>query len=346
MKRVVIPFFLCAMLLSGCSSTRTGENGGDQQSEPWQSTVFAMDTVMAFTVYGHPELQEPMSQLVSRLESLWSVTDADSEICALNQDGQAALSPETENLLGKGLELCQRSGGALDLSIYPVVRSWGFTTGAYQVPEENSLKALCAAVDYRKIALDIQNHTVSLPKGMEIDLGSIAKGYTGDCLAEMLRQAGVTSALLNLGGNVQAIGAKSDGSPWKVGIRNPLGEGNLGVVQIKNQAVVTSGGYERYFEQDGKTYWHIMDPETGRPADNGLVSVTVIGDEGVVCDAFSTALFVMGLDRAAELWRGSNDFEAVFVDKNGNVSITEGLEGRFKPLDAYADSSVTVIRRG
>ena len=345
MKRVLIPFFLCTLLLMGCSSQAAVKTEGDGSTEPWEDTVFAMDTVMEFKVYGQPELQEQTRELISHVENLWSVTNKESEIYTLNHQGQTDLSPETEDLLKKGLELCRRSDGALDLSIYPVVRTWGFTTGEYQVPEDETLRRLAAAVDYQKISLDETAHTASLPQGTEIDLGSIAKGYTGDRLAALLKEAGVTSALLNLGGNVQTIGGKPDGSPWKVAIRDPFGDGNLGVAEIKDQAVVTSGGYERYFEQDGKTYWHIMDPKTGYPADSEFVSVTVIGDHGVVCDGFSTALFVMGLDRAAELWRQSNDFDAIFVDHDGNVTITEGLEGRFKLIDQYEGADVAVLRR-
>ena len=186
---------------------------------------------------------------------------------------------------------------------------------------------------------------VTLPEGMEIDLGSVAKGYAGQLVAQMLRDNGVQSALLDLGGNVQTVGSKPDGSPWKIGIKDPRGEEVMMVLYIKDQAVVTSGGYERYFEQDGQTYWHIMDPFTGRPADNGLISVTIMGDEGVVCDGLSTALFVMGLEKAVDLWAQSGDFEAAFVLSSGEVCITEGLTDRFALTDLYADTPISVIRR-
>ena len=186
---------------------------------------------------------------------------------------------------------------------------------------------------------------VTLPEGMEIDLGSVAKGYAGQLAAQMLRNSGVESALLNLGGNVQTVGAKPDGSPWQIGIKDPKGEDAMMVLSIADQAVVTSGGYERYFEQDGQTYWHIMDPFTGHPADSGLISVTIVGDEGVVCDGLSTALFVMGLEKAADLWAQSGDFEAVFVTASGEVYITEGLRDHFALTERYADTPVSVIER-
>ncbi len=294
-----------------------------------ESTFFAMDTVMTLRLYdgGDGALLDEAENRVKKLEALWSVTAGGSEIYGLNRDGAAALSPETAGLLRTALDLCGRTGGALDISTYPIVRAWGFTTGAYSVPDGETIAALLPLVDYRKVELD--GDGARLPRGMEIDLGSVAKGYAGDELAALLKGGGVTSAILDLGGNIQTVGARPDGSPWRVGIRDPEGDGNLGVVEAVDQAVVTSGGYERYFEEDGVRYWHIMDPGTGCPARSGLTSVTVVGDRGAVCDGLSTALFVMGLDGALEHWRQHRDFEAVLVSEDGSVTITSGLEGRF-----------------
>lgn len=338
MKKHFISAMLSALLfLTGCSA--------ESSPEPVQGTFFAMDTMMDFTVYGESGLIDQSESLIASLESLVSVTDTGSELYAINQTGSGTLTGKASSLMEQALEICRRTDGALDLSIYPIVRAWGFTTGSYQVPDEAEIQALLPLVDYRKIQYDAADGDVTLPEGMKIDLGSVAKGYAGQLVAQMLREHGVQSALLNLGGNVQTVGTKPDGSPWQIGIKDPQGEDAMMVLSVEDQAVVTSGGYERYFEQDGQTYWHIMDPSTGHPADSGLISVTIVGDEGVVCDGLSTALFVMGLEKAADLWAQSGDFEAVFVTASGEVYITEGLRDRFALTEQYADTPVSVIER-
>lgn len=326
-----------AFLLTGCS--------GAPAQEPETATFFAMDTAMDFTVYGDAALLDEAETLIGSLEEQVSVTDEHSDIYAIDHTGSGSLSGNAAELMEQALELCRRTGGALDISVYPIVRAWGFTTGSYQVPDEETIQSLLPLVDYTQIQYDAATGVVTLPEGMEIDLGSVAKGYAGQLAAQMLREHGVQSALLNLGGNVQTVGAKPDGSPWQIGIKDPQGEDAMMVLSVEDQAVVTSGGYERYFEQDGQTYWHIMDPSTGHPADSGLISVTIVGDEGVVCDGLSTALFVMGLEKAADLWAQSGDFEAVFVTASGEVYITEGLRDHFALTERYADTPVSVIER-
>ncbi len=329
-----------ALLPAGCAL----------HQEPASSQIFAMDTVMSLEVYGD-EAEEQAAQAaetIYRLEDLWDVTDENSEIWALNHSGGAwvELSPETTELLSQALELCALTDGALDLTAYPAVHAWGFTTGDYHVPAQDELTDLLPLIDYTKLELSPDLRQARLPAGMELDLGAVAKGYTGAALAQQLREAGVSSALLSLGGNIQTVGSKPDGSPWRVAIQDPAQEGQsaLGVVEVADQAVVTSGGYQRYFEADGQTYWHILDPDTAAPARNGLSSVTVIGADGTVCDALSTALFVMGLDQAAAFWREHPELEVelVLVEEDGGVSITQGLVSSFSPAQGQT-REVTVI---
>ena len=315
-----------ALLLSGCSA----------QSTPVSRQFFAMDTIMTLEASGK-EAEDALDQAVDsiyRLEALWDVTDENSEIWDLNHSGGAwvELSPETVELLNGALELCALTGGALDLTAYPAVRAWGFTTGEYRVPTPAELEELLPRIDYTKLELDAAGRA-RLPEGMELDLGSVAKGYAGQMLADQLREAGVVSALLQLGGNIQTVGARADGSPWRVAVQDPSSDGQaaLGVVEVTDRAVVTSGGYQRYFEEDGVRYWHIMDPDTAAPARSGLASVTVIGADGMVCDALSTALFVLGAENAMAFWRENPQLEVelVLVGEDGTVWITPGLEDSF-----------------
>ncbi len=337
MKRF-FPLFLLPLLLLvvGCSRA---------ESEPETANFFAMDTAIELSVYGDASLLSDVQDQVAALEKQISVTKTESEIYAINANGSGTLTGKAAALMDGALALCRRTDGALDISVYPIVRAWGFTTGKYQVPEEAELQKLLPLVDYTRIRYDAATGEVTLPEGMEIDLGSVGKGYAAGQAAQYLRDAGVSSALLNFGGNVQTVGSKPDGTPWQIGIKDPeTGEAML-VLSVQDKAVVTSGGYERYFEQDGRRYWHIMDPETGRPAASDLRSVSIIGEDGLVCDGLSTSLFVMGLEKAADFWGQSDDFEAVLITADGTVYITEGLQEQFALLDAYQDTPVKVIKR-
>ena len=344
---VVLITTCLACLTCGCAgASGTAKNTtANTSADPESIDFFAMDTTIKFSAYGDKSVLKGAKKILTDLEKKVSVTDSGSEIYQINQNGSGTLTGNASDLMQRALEMCRRTDGALDISIYPVVRAWGFTTGNYQVPEESTIQSLLPMVDYTKVAVDESTGEVSIPSGMTIDLGSIAKGYAGQQSAQYLRDNGVKSALLNLGGNVQTVGSKPDGSPWKVGIKDPNGDTPMMVLSVTDQAVVTSGGYERYFEQDGQTYWHIMDPATGHPAHSGLCSVTIVGDDGGTCDGLSTFLFVMGLEKAADFWSSSDDFEAVFVTDSGDVYITEGLKDKFALTEDHADTTVKVISR-
>lgn len=336
-KCLLLPSALTLLLLSGCTSQTVSES---------RKNFFAMDTIMDFTIYGQEDLLDQTESMIRSLEAEMSVTNPASEIAAINENGYGKVTGDTSDLISAALSLCQRTDGALDISVYPIVRAWGFTTDHYQVPDDASIQALLPLVDYTQIDYQQDSGDIHLPDGMEIDLGSVAKGYAGQKAADFLKENGVTSGLLSLGGNIQAIGSKPDGSPWKIGIQDPFqNESPMMVLSVTDKSVVTSGGYERYFQQDGKTYWHIMDPSTGYPAENGLVSVTIVGTDGMLCDGLSTSLFVMGLEKAADFWGSSDDFDAVFVTEDQTVYITEGLADSFALTEDYADTQVQVIRR-
>ena len=317
---------LLAGVLTGCSAP------AEEMQQPVERSLFAMNTYMTFTAYGEDAqaaLQEA-EECIQQVEGLWSVTDEDSEIYQANHSGgqPVTVSEETAEIISFALEMAQRTGGALDPTIYPVLTAWGFTTDSKQVPSQQQIAQLLEQVGYDRIRLNGTELTV--PDGMELDLGAVGKGYTADLVTEILRRHGVTSALISLGGNIQAIGSRPDGSDWHLGIRAPWESGNLGVLTVSDAAVVTSGGYENYFDDEqGNIYWHILDPSTGYPADSGLQSVTIVGREGKMCDALSTALFVMGAQGAEQYWRENGGFEMLLVTDSGEILITEGIAENF-----------------
>lgn len=336
--RPLFPLFLALALLSACAAPA--------QAEEHSVTLFAMDTVMEITAYGPGggEAADAAAVQIRSLEGLLSVTDESSEIYAANHSGglPVAVSEETAALLSQALELCGDTGGALDVSIYPVVRAWGFTTGEYRVPDEAELSRLLDSVDCTRVSL--AGGLLTIPDGMELDLGAVAKGYAADQATALLAEAGISSAKLELGGNVQLLGTKPDGSPWRVAVRDPSGEGYAGILETADRAVVTSGGYERYFEADGATYWHILDPADGRPAHSGLVSATIVADSGLLADALSTALFVMGAEKAADYWRTRQDFDFILLGEDGTVTITPGLTDCFSLYGSWTESPLEVVQ--
>ena len=311
-----------------------------------QKNLFAMDTYITMTAYGtEPEAAlEEAARRLTEAEKLWSVTDPGSDIYALNHShGQGVtVSEDTKDILSFVLEMAEETGGALEPTIYPVLTAWGFTTEENRVPNASEITSLLAYVGYDRVRLE--GNTVTLEPGMMLDLGAVGKGYAGDLAAEILRERDITSALLDIGGNIQTIGSRPDGNPWRLGLRDPFSDGILGVLEISNMAVVTSGSYERYFvAEDGTRYGHIIDPETGYPVDNGLAAVTIVVDEGRVGDALSTALFVMGLEGAAEYWRQHQDFDMILITDEGAIYITEGIADAFSLNEEHGDMALHVL---
>ena len=293
--------------------------GAQRQTGEW----FAMDTVMTAAVYGSADALDAVEAETYRLDALLAAQKDDSEIAAVN-DGAEVVSEETAALLRRALEIAAETNGAYDPTVYPLMRAWGFTDGNYRVPADAELDALLQTTGWTEVSVD--GTTASLPGGFALDLGGIGKGYAAGRCKEILKAHGVTSALLSLGGNVSALGSKPDGTAWTVAIEDPDGGDYLGTVQIADQCVVTSGGYQRYFEQDGVRYWHILDPETGKPARSGMKSVTIVSADDTLADVLSTALFVMGPERAADFWRVHRaEFGAVWLTDDGRLFVTEGL---------------------
>ena len=322
-----------AILLSSCANA-------PRKSE---EHFFSMDTYMTLEAYGEngENAVRKAKECVIELEKLLSVNDENSEIYALNHGENPVLSQETLDLTRKSLEYAAKTNGAFDPTVYPITAAWGFTTGEKRVPDSGEIALLLEKVGYEKVSAE--GKRVVLNDGAELDFGGIAKGYASDKCAEIMRENGIKSAILNLGGNIYALGKRPDGNLWRVGVADPLGESaedNAGILSVSDRAVVTSGNYQRGFTQNGVVYGHIIDPKTGYPAESDLISVTIISPDGTLCDALSTALFVMGKEKAADFYRENIGFDIVLITKNGEIFVSEGIYNNFT-----SDRRFSVINR-
>ena len=299
--------------------------------------LFAMDTFMSFTAYGKncEKAVDAAIDEVERLDALLSTGKETSEVSRINAAGGGEVSEDTAVILQEAMEVYQRTEGLFDVSIYPLMELWGFPSQEYHVPTREELLEVLSLVDASKIAFD--GTYIKLLEGQRIDFGGIAKGYTSARVMDIFQECGIHSGVVTLGGNVQVLNKKLDGSKWQVAIRDPEHEGKiLGVLGVENQAVITSGGYERYFEEDGETYIHILNPRTGYPADKDLISVTVISEDGMLADALSTSLYLMGREEAVSYWeRYGEEFEMILVTEKGEILVTEGICEEFETEEEY-----------
>ena len=328
-------------------------------SQKMESTSFtAMNTYMTMKSYGRSAKSANLKvQLeIERLETILSTTIENSDVYRINnsvpdnnQFSKISVSPETTYLILESLELYKLTDGAFNPALYPVIREWGFTTGDYKVPSEEKIDQLLELSDFSKIqistklvstppltsllkadydkGLSANASIITKPIGMQLDFGAIGKGYAGDRAIKVLKEAGVSSALLDFGGNIQVLGTKPDGSDWTVGIKNPWGGDPVAAVKLRDACMITSGGYERFFTgEDGKKYIHIFDGKTGRPVENELESVTIICHQGIYGDALSTSLFVMGEEKAVDFWSSVQDFDFVILTKDKRIIYSKPLE--------------------
>lgn len=341
-NKIAVAILLTVVLaVTGCGSggsdatenttaSQEGINSDLKSANESSQEVFAMDTYMTVTAYGKnaKKAVDASIEEIKRLDALLSTGDEDSEIAKLNVNKSATLSEDGGYLVQRGIELSTMTDGAFDIAIYPVMQEWGFPTKDFKVPDDATLKELLKLADVSKIDYDNKSREISFEDaGMEIDLGGIAKGYTSSRIMDIFKEYDVDSGLVNLGGNVQTYRTKTDGSKWRVAVQSPEDESQyIGVVDVSDKAVITSGGYERYFEQDGKIYHHIIDPATGYPAESGLKSVTIVSDDGTLADGLSTSLFIMGKDKACEFWKAhSDEFDFVLLTDDDSMYISEGI---------------------
>ena len=324
MKKLINVFavILTAMLIcSGCS---------EQKELPKQTEVgFYLDTVITLSAYAEDaQVLKDALEECGRYEQLLSRTVEGSDVWRINHaEGEpVAVSDDTIAILQCAGRISELSGGAFDATIAPVSTLWDFTSGSAELPEAETIAKAAELVDYTKVVID--GNRVTLPAGMMIDLGGIAKGYIADRIKTYLENRGVKHAILSFGGNVVAIGTKPDGSQWTVGIQDiDKGTGtSMLKTRISGGSVVTSGIYERGFDLDGVRYHHLLSPDTGWPAQNELASVTIISDSSMEGDALSTAAFVLGPEKGMELIESMKGVEAVFIARDRTVTGTSGVK--------------------
>lgn len=318
---------LLAISFTACSNSEV---------DPYENEGFAMGTIIRQRIY-HDNAEDISRQVIDRITNIednMTINKEGGEINKLNSSAGmdfVELSEDTLLVLNKAKKMSQLSWGAFDVTVGAIVKQWDMFSENPDVPSQETIHSLLGLVDYEGIIID--DSKVKLEKiGQKVDLGAIAKGFAGDEAIKVYSKNGVKSAFISLGGNIVALGGKPDGSPWKIGIRDPRGiEGSyIGIVSVKDKAVVSSGDYERYFEKDGVRYHHIIDPKTGYPADSGLMGSTIISDTSIDADALSTATFVLGLEKGMELIKKLDGVEAIFITDDKKIHTSEGLKDVFE----------------
>lgn len=304
-----------------------------EKSEASESEIFALDTAITLKVYGskRDEVLKKLEDKINELDDMLSTGKETSEVSRLNRGGEAVLSPTMANLVKRSLDIYKKTDGLFDITIYPLMELWGFPTKNYRVPSEKEIEEKLKLVGSDKIDFNEETRKISFKnKGMEIDFGGIGKGYITDELVKILTDEKVESAIINLGGNVFGFRKKPDGSLWNIAIRDPNEPDKyMAAIRLEDSAVITSGGYERYFEENGIIYHHILDPRTGKPSESGLKSVSIISKDGTLADALSTSLFIMGEEKAVKYWKenGSN-FDILLMTNDNRLLVSAGIKDK------------------
>lgn len=327
MRKSFLCLLLLALLLSGC--------GARPEREPASASGFYLDTFVTITLYdGDETTARKALELCGTYETLFSRTDPDSQLCRLNRREISQVSPELAQVISLGLDYARLSAGAFDITAGGLSELWDFSAEEPVLPDGAEVAARLAHVGCETVTVEGNAVTFSDPETV-IDLGGIAKGYIADQIAAYLRQEGVTSAIIDLGGNIYCLGSRLDGEPFRVGVQFPYQERSqvIGGLPAAGCSVVTSGVYERGFTLDGRLYHHILDTATGWPVENGLLAVTVVSARSVDGDALSTACFALGLEEGMALAESLEGVEALFITEDLDIRLTSGLEGVFYPLE-------------
>ncbi len=322
-KRAVILIAGVLLLLTGCQ----------RKIEPISKSGYMLNTFVTVTIYDKddPEILEGSLELCRSYENILSKTLEGSEVYRLNHrplgEQTVTVSQDVANLVSRGISYSQMSDGGFDVTVEPLSSLWDFTSSDPVIPGDDEIRQAAAKVGYGNLKLEGNTLTFLSPE-TTLDFGAIAKGYIADRIKDYLLEKGVKSAVINLGGNVLCVGEKPDGEAFKIGLQKPYADRNetIEILDIRDLSVVSSGVYERHFEKEGVNYHHLLDPKSGYPYDNGLVSVTILSNLSVDGDGLSTTLFSLGLEKGMELANSLEDVYAVFITKDGEVHYSEGTE--------------------
>lgn len=332
-KRFLRAAGLCILII-GLTSCSIALN-----KESYQVSAFLFDTEVSLEIYGagSQAAGERAIEMMTGLDSALNIYESESEMAKVNQSAgknPMTVSADTFAIISEALEIAELTGGAYNPAIGPLVELWRISQEKGTLPQPAEIQALLPLTDFRAVALDESTSTVFLPvEGMRLDLGGIAKGFAVERAVSILKDAGIESAKVAAGGNVYAIGSKQDGSPWRIGIRNPKKQNEIvGYVELKDQGIDTSGDYERFFEIDGNTYGHILDPSTGYPP-KGVISCSIVADRPTLADALATATFLMGQEKGLPMLEAMSAVEGMIIDEAGTLHMTPGFEKIFALYD-------------
>lgn len=358
-KRVILGLvgLLTFVMLTGCGTNSKADNAeksaNDPNSQaenyeittPISKTYFIFDTVVSIRIYDSRASERHFNDietLLNDIDGKISRTLETSEIYQVNANSGKApvkVSPETFQLVATALDYAKRTDGKFNPAIGNLVTLWNIGHEEAKVPDQELIEQARELSDYQLIEMNEASSEIYLKKeGMAIDLGSIGKGYAADAVYAYLEEQGFNSAIIDLGGNIYAMGRKPDNKLWKIGIQDPEKErGNkVGMIQVEDKTIVTSGIYERYFIEDGKVYQHILDPDTGYPVDNEISSVSIVTKHSTDADALSTTLFLLGIEDGLKFIENMPDTEALYITKDKQLYATSGFKALLnKTNDSY-----------
>lgn len=332
-----LKYLSLSVLLIFSFSILVGCNKKEKNKEPLSKSELLMGTVISVTLYDSDDesILNDIFNKIKELEATLSINENGTLVDKINSS--AGIEPvkvddDTYSVIKKGVEYSNISNGLFDITIGPLVKLWSIGLPEQKLPTQEEIASKLPLIDYNDLVLDDSEKTVYLKRpGMMIDLGGIAKGFTADIISEILTEKGVESAIINLGGNIFAHGSKNKTDFWKIGIQSPLSErgGIIGSIQVKNKSVVTSGTYERYFEENGVKYHHILNPKTGYPYENNIAGITIVSDKSVDGDALSTSVFAMGVEDGLKFVNSRDGIDAIFVTNDNKIYLSNGIKDNF-----------------